>query len=315
MNLLSRIVSKFSSLFKKDLGNSILSDDVEFAQSNHVVANSSQQMQSAEKEPQRTPPAESNSDRESDFIDVSLSEIPKCNIQKPLHDKKLVEASVQPNGCIVTPQFAAIEKQDSRGVEKACRIGEQGERVSNFSALPIVRYGKQLRNLYIPKIDGGTTEIDTLVISVSGLYILETKNYRGWIYGDESWSDWTVSYSREKKYPLYNPIKQNAAHIRALSALLPDISTDVFFSFIVFSDACQFKRMTYRSPRVFVMKHSDLSEHFKYFLLENDGLLTREAVNTIFLKLKQYTNVSEDVKSQHITDIQSKILDKKFTSN
>lgn len=185
----------------------------------------------------------------------------------------------------------------------AAEIGQRGERTSNYSALPIAAYGKQLRNLYIPLPSGKRTEIDTLNISVSGIYVLETKNYRGWIYGNEDWKNWTVSYSREKKYTFYNPIMQNATHIWALQSVLPEISPDAYFSLVIFNDASEFKRLEHHSPRTYVLKHGDLNSFFNSLLRDNMGLLTREKVNEIFHKLKPYSNVSDAVKQRHIEDV------------
>lgn len=199
-------------------------------------------------------------------------------------------------------------EEDSK---RAAELGQKGERISNYAALPITTYGKQLRNLYIPSKPGSYTEIDTLIISVSGLYVLETKNYRGWIYGDEDWKMWTVTYSRQKKYTFYNPIKQNATHIWALQKLLPDIRADCYFSFVVFSDSSEFKKMDYYSPRTYIMKHGELNGFFRAFQKENEGLLSREAVNQLFQKLKPYCDVSESVKQQHIADVNRK----RFASN
>ena len=47
-------------------------------------------------------------------------------------------------------------------------------------------YKKCLFNCYIPKRNGGTTEIDFILIHETGLYIFESKNYGGWIYGSEN---------------------------------------------------------------------------------------------------------------------------------
>lgn len=185
----------------------------------------------------------------------------------------------------------------------AAEIGQRGERTSNYSALPIAAYGKQLRNLYIPLPSGRRTEIDTVNISVSGIYVLETKNYRGWIYGNEDWKNWTVSYSKEKKYTFYNPIMQNATHIWALQSVLSDISPDAYFSLVIFNDASEFKRLEHHSPRTYVLKHGDLNPFFNSLLRDNAGLLTREKVNEIFHRLKPYSNVSDEVKQRHIEDV------------
>lgn len=208
---------------------------------------------------------------------------------------------------IVLPKSTEIQNEVES--KRAVELGQKGERISNFAALPIATYGKQLRNLYIPMSNGHHTEIDTLIVSVSGLYVLETKYYKGWIYGDEDWKNWTVSYSKEKKYPLYNPIKQNATHVWALGQVLPEINSESYFSVIVFSDACEIKKIRISSPRTYVIKQGDLGGFFRSMQKENDGLLTRDTVNQIFQRLKQFSNVSEDVKQRHIAHVNSKRLD------
>ena len=40
-----------------------------------------------------------------------------------------------------------------------------------------------LRNVYILKGNGETNEIDALFIMVKDIFVLEPKNYSGWIFG------------------------------------------------------------------------------------------------------------------------------------
>ena len=60
-----------------------------------------------------------------------------------------------------------------------------------------------------------TTQIDHIVVSVYGIFIIETKNYKGWIFGSENKDYWTQNIWGNK-YPLYNPILQNKSHISFL---------------------------------------------------------------------------------------------------
>lgn len=99
------------------------------------------------------------------------------------------------------------------------------------------RHGKVLRNVYIPKDDGTTSEIDLVFITQKGIFVIESKNYSGWIFGNEKDNSWTVSMVGGKKYKFYNPIKQNRKHIKWLyNYIQMDIPT---FSMIVFSDRCE----------------------------------------------------------------------------
>lgn len=59
-------------------------------------------------------------------------------------------------------------------------------------------YGKVLRNIYIPKEDSSTSEIDVLFICTKGLFVLESKNYSGWIFGNERDKFWTATLPKGK---------------------------------------------------------------------------------------------------------------------
>ena len=67
-------------------------------------------------------------------------------------------------------------------------IGEHGEKLTErelkFIRL-LGRKGKILRNVYIPKDNGETTEIDIVYITQKGIFVIESKNYSGWIFGNE----------------------------------------------------------------------------------------------------------------------------------
>lgn len=68
-----------------------------------------------------------------------------------------------------------------------------------------------------------TTQIDHVVINQNGVFVIETKNYSGTIYGNDNQREWTqvFSYGREK-YHFYNPVKQNAGHVHSVRKLIGD---------------------------------------------------------------------------------------------
>lgn len=78
------------------------------------------------------------------------------------------------------------------------------------------RDGKILRNVYVPKDNGETSEIDVLFITQKGIFVFESKNYSGWIFGDERSQYWTDSLPNRQKNKFYNPIKQNRTRAKAL---------------------------------------------------------------------------------------------------
>lgn len=63
--------------------------------------------------------------------------------------------------------------------------------------------------------DTHTTQIDHIVVSIHGIFVIETKNYKGWIYGNSNNEYWTQNIYGNK-YSLYNPLLQNKNHIKSL---------------------------------------------------------------------------------------------------
>jgi restriction system protein len=95
-----------------------------------------------------------------------------------------------------------------------------------------------IKNVTLP-VDGGTTQIDHVVVSRFGVFAVETKNVRGWIFGKEGDTYWTQKlYRHSEKFQ--NPLRQNWKHIKTLSEIL-GISEDKLHSVIVFPGDSTFK--------------------------------------------------------------------------
>lgn len=173
--------------------------------------------------------------------------------------------------------------------------------VNELQKIPGVH--KTLVNLYIPKANGeGLTEIDILFIHENGLYVIESKNYSGWIYGREKDYRWTQVFKNGKKFKFYNPVKQNRTHVRALQKLLSNLPTELFSSLIIFSDRCTLKSIEITSNNVIVMKRKNLLGKCK-----NSTAHYNLPVYSIYTKLQKYTNVSDQVKKEHIKNINEKL--------
>lgn len=86
-------------------------------------------------------------------------------------------------------------------------------------------------NVYLPMPYGpGTTQIDHVVLSPHGVYVIETKNINGWIFGKEQDSQWTQQLYR-KKFFFQNPLRQNCLHVEALRTFL-DLPREAFQSIV-----------------------------------------------------------------------------------
>ncbi len=80
----------------------------------------------------------------------------------------------------------------------------------------------------------GSSQIDHIVVSPYGIFVIETKNYSGRIYGSEHSEYWTKNVYGHK-YDFYNPILQNTGHITALRKNLKDYRSLPLFSIVAFS--------------------------------------------------------------------------------
>ncbi|MFN5580765.1 MAG: nuclease-related domain-containing protein, partial [Akkermansiaceae bacterium] len=95
-------------------------------------------------------------------------------------------------------------------------------------------------DLYLPHpSEEGTTQIDHVVVSPFGIFVVETKNYRGWIFGSEKQPQWTQQIFR-KKHKFQNPLHQNKLHVKALMQFL-NLPEDHFHSVVLFIGNTEFK--------------------------------------------------------------------------
>lgn len=98
---------------------------------------------------------------------------------------------------------------------------------------------KLFKNITLPTEDGGTTQIDHVIVSRYGVFVIETKNIRGWIFGSEHQKTWTQKiYRHTNKFQ--NPLHQNYKHTQTLQSAL-ELSPESLFSVVVFIGDSEFK--------------------------------------------------------------------------
>ncbi len=92
-----------------------------------------------------------------------------------------------------------------------------------------------LDDLLLTKAAGGTAQIDHVVVSPFGLFVIETKNWHGLIVGNGKERNWR-QYMGGKNYPLHNPLWQNYGHIKTLQEKFPELAPERLYSLVVFGD-------------------------------------------------------------------------------
>lgn len=89
--------------------------------------------------------------------------------------------------------------------------------------------------------NGHTTQVDHILVSEFGIFVIETKNYQGLIFGQEKQKKWTVCLG-PNKYSIQNPLRQNYLHLKVLMELLKSqVSEQNFHSVVVFVGQSEFK--------------------------------------------------------------------------
>jgi len=138
-----------------------------------------------------------------------------------------------------------------------------------------------LKNVTLPT-QNGTTQIDHIIVSEYGIFVIETKNMRGWIFGSEKQKIWTQKiYNYTRKFQ--NPLHQNYKHIKTIQNIL-NIELDKIYSIVVFIGDSTFK--TNMPDNVLLG-----SQYIRYIKSKKEKIISQEEVNKIIkiLESKKFT--------------------------
>lgn len=177
-------------------------------------------------------------------------------------------------------------------------LGEKGV-ATILSFLPSDKY--KIINDVLLESNGRTIQIDHLVISIYGIFVIETKNYKGWITGSDNSEYWTKNMFGNK-YKFYNPIRQNKAHISALSKQL-GLSFSKFIPIIVFSSRADLKVNTVHN----VIYTTQINRVIKAY---SDIKFSKDDILKLCDKISSLNIVSPKVRKQHILEVQNTIATK-----
>lgn len=159
-------------------------------------------------------------------------------------------------------------------------------------------------NVYVPKENGETTEIDVVMLHEKGIFVIESKNYSGWIFGDEKSKYWTQSFKNGRKERFYNPIWQNQTHIRHLMRVLGLEDKAMVKSIIAFSERCELKKLKVFSEDIKVINRYKLARTVNEMIKASNYCFTDIELEGWKEKLSGFVNVSEEVKKMHVEKIE-----------
>ena len=182
-------------------------------------------------------------------------------------------------------------------------LGHRGEMETAIylSRLPAKDYF--VYNDMLLRFGSHTTQIDHVVVSRYGVFVIETKNMHGKIYGSEDREYWS-QYLPQRFHKLFgnqefkvrNPIWQNTGHIRSLRRIIPDESIP-FYGIVVFPPDAKVK-VTSVSP---VISWREVPRYIKSF--SNDAL-SDETVSRVRQQLEAKMDHNEEDRNLHIQNVQ-----------
>lgn len=171
-------------------------------------------------------------------------------------------------------------------------------------------YKRFLFNVYLPKPNGETTEVDVILLHESGIYVFESKNYSGWIFGTETQQYWTqtlpMGKGKTKKSKFFNPILQNKVHVKWLQQFLGEGQKLPIYSFVLFSNHCTLKNITLTSGEHFVMNRRHILAAVRKEAKHSALRLATEEIDALYGKLYPLSQTDAAKRLAHIETVQRK---------
>jgi hypothetical protein len=202
-------------------------------------------------------------------------------------------------------------KNDAQKV--ANRKGELGEYKIDIQLDQLPKEFKHLSDIQIKntKAKSGYSQIDHIVISPYGIFVIETKNYQGTVYGDYDRKIWSVN----GKFKMMNPFTQNYGHIQALKSFVDEEFHNHFISMVSFTKRCTFKidDLTIRKIASDNLLVYDV-ELFDYIhrkvsvlKLENEQpILTEDDINMMYHAIEKANITDKSLRDEHVKSLQGK---------
>jgi hypothetical protein len=173
--------------------------------------------------------------------------------------------------------------------------GKIGERkIALLLKRSVGRNSRIINDVIIPDENGKTSQIDHIVISPSGIHVIETKNISGRIYGDENQLNWTqvLQFGRIKN-KIYNPFKQNKTHIFRLRKILGNSVKICSYVVFVQGNIAYIKADNIYTPRLLQ----------KTLLNNNEVVVSDNEIERYYLLVQAFKNNPIQSNKEHITEI------------
>lgn len=192
--------------------------------------------------------------------------------------------------------------------------GKWGEYLIYKELEKVAGYKRFLFNCYVPTTRGRTTEIDIIFFHERGIFVVESKNYAGEIWGTEGAMEWLQVLPGDQGYPFFNPLRQNDTHIRWLRTYLSLPKLPVY-SLVVFGNGCSLEQIEVTRPQTYIVTCRRVKKTVRAIVAGRGGqTFSPSEIEAWYERLYPRTQVDGAVKEQHIRDIREFLALKKKDS-
>ena len=175
--------------------------------------------------------------------------------------------------------------------------GKAGERNVSFRLSRLPSEYKVINNLQL-KFGNWTSQIDHVVVSPYGVFVIETKNYTGIITGGENSAEWTKNMYGNK-YGFHNPIFQNESHIKAIRKCLGDYGSLRIIPIVAFSNK---SKLRVKLESKTVVYFSQLRRTIRAY---REVCISDVQVTEIYNKLHEANVEDRGFKRAHVKDVKA----------
>ena len=163
-----------------------------------------------------------------------------------------------------------------------------------------------INDLIIRRKNGRTTQIDHVVVSPYGIFVIETKNISGHVYGGEyspTWTRYWKGYARggyytEDTLTFDNPVLQNGAHVKALYEELRQYDIR-YVPIIAFSPEAELKVNVQGVDVIYWTEIRDVIRSYK------EPMVSVETAKEIYERLLLLNIRDKKARQQHAIDAQA----------
>ncbi|WP_456273107.1 NERD domain-containing protein [Bacillus sp. AK031] len=158
-----------------------------------------------------------------------------------------------------------------------------------------------LHDILLPGQNGNTTQIDHVVVSPYGIFVIETKNYKGWIFGSEKSKKWTQQIYKHKQQ-FHNPIHQNYGHIGAIKDALGEQIKLPYISIIAFNTKADLKKIDVSTPDVHVTYDTRIKKVIDSY---GNKRISNPYAKAVYNHLKSAVIEGKQASKDHVTQLKT----------